>query len=210
MQRSIQLLKRSYRAARDAELLSIVQLELKHERSSKPYQDARGSLGGFVVDWDQERFRDVVLRRECESGEEIAVSALLEEEEEEEEVEGIGDEGFRCRVLMKVCVKKPGLRSLLQFDCVSSSGGDGARPDFSVCNACYLPSMSSCGDSIYKGPSFRSLDFHLQAAFKEYLRAKGIGEELIDFLLQYLHRKENDQYVQWLVKIESMLLMEGH
>ncbi|KAK9103782.1 hypothetical protein Sjap_021036 [Stephania japonica] len=177
--------------------------EGKHVNS---LSDARVSLslGGFVVDWDHERFKDVILRRELESGEEIAVSALLEEEEE-----GLGDEEYPCRVLMKVCLKKPGLRSLLQFDCVSSSGESG--PDFAVYNAYHLPpSMRSCCDSIYRGPSFRSLDSRLQAAFKEYLRAKGIGEELIGFLLQHLHRKENDQYVQWLGNLESMLLMEGH
>lgn len=48
-----------------------------------------------------------------------------------------------------------------------------------------------------------SLDPHLQEALKDYLVARGIRESLTNFLLVHLHRKEQDQYVNWLKMLES-------
>ncbi|KAJ6332096.1 hypothetical protein OIU76_010476 [Salix suchowensis] len=50
------------------------------------------------------------------------------------------------------------------------------------------------------------LDSNLQDALKGYLIAKGIGEDLTNFLLFHLHKKELGQYVKWLQKLESLLL----
>lgn len=49
------------------------------------------------------------------------------------------------------------------------------------------------------------LDPQLQDALKEYLIAKGIGENLTSFLLHHLHKKEQGQYVNWLNKLESVV-----
>ncbi|KAF6155275.1 hypothetical protein GIB67_019801 [Kingdonia uniflora] len=92
----------------------------------------------------------IVLRRKFnDEGEEIALSALLGP---------IEDDSVTRNVLMKVCVSKPKLRSLLQFDCVvygkEAESGDGGS-DFEVENAYYLPSLMCLGPEIYKGPSFR-------------------------------------------------------
>ncbi|KAG5242605.1 mitochondrial acidic protein [Salix suchowensis] len=164
MPRVTPILRKGRKALEDLGLVKILQSEIKHELSTTPFQDNQsGSLGDFKVDWDSMESQDVVLRRKCESGEEVAVSALLGQEMFAER--GI----FPREVLMKVCVKKTGLNSVLQFD---------------------------CGD----------LDSNLQDALKGYLIAKGIGEDLTNFLLLHLHKKELGQYVKWLQKLESLLL----
>ncbi|XP_058107796.1 uncharacterized protein LOC131251216 isoform X2 [Magnolia sinica] len=61
----------------------------------------------------------------------------------------------------------------------------------------------------YKGPSFRSLDPELQKAFKEYLVARGITEELTNFLLLHLHKKELLQYVSWLHRLKTMVVTDA-
>lgn len=48
-----------------------------------------------------------------------------------------------------------------------------------------------------------TLDSELQHALKEYLIAKGIGISLTNFLLHYLHKREQEQYVNWLKKGEA-------
>jgi len=48
-----------------------------------------------------------------------------------------------------------------------------------------------------------TLDDELQDALKEYLIAKGIGVSLTNFLLHYLHKREQEQYVNWLKKGEA-------
>lgn len=128
------------------------------------FQDENnGSLGDFVLEWNSSRSQDVVLRRKSESGEEVAVSALLSQKTYD--TEGI----FPRKLLMKVCVKRPGLSSILQFDCGVSEKGV-RRSDFKICSAYFLQSTTVPGSSIYRGPLFRwnfALRFPL---FKEYMQ----------------------------------------
>ncbi|KAF8403752.1 hypothetical protein HHK36_011856 [Tetracentron sinense] len=197
MRRSINILRKS---CKDLELLKALQSELKYEQSTNPFQGHQsGALGDFVLDWDAPQSQDVVLRRKCDSGEEVAVSALLGHEV-------LDGEGLLLprQALMKVCIKKPGLSPVLQFDCGISSKGDD-ESEFAIHNAYYHRSLSCLGPSDYRGPLFSSLDPQLQDAFKEYLIARGIGEDLTNFVLLHLHRKEQGQYVNWLRKLEDMV-----
>ena len=52
---------------------------------------------------------------------------------------------------------------------------------------------------------YSSLDPQLQDALKEYLVARGIRENLTNFLLLALHKKEQGQYLDWLQKLESFV-----
>lgn len=89
----------------------------------------------------------MVLRRRCESGEEVAVSALLGAESSNENVK------FPREAFMKVGVKKPGLSSVLEFDCVATAQA-GDVCNFEIQNVNYIPS-SALDSSAFKGPSFR-------------------------------------------------------
>lgn len=107
-----------------------------------------GYLGDFLVEHDAPKSQDLVLRKKCESGEEVAVSALLRPET-------WGGEGVYPReVMMKVCVKKPGLSSILQFDCGVTEKHVGGS-DFNIHNAYYLKPSTYPSPSAYRGPSFR-------------------------------------------------------
>ncbi|KAL8095362.1 hypothetical protein AgCh_036728 [Apium graveolens] len=157
--------------------------------------DITEPVGDFVVDWDSPRSEDVVLRKKCDSGEELAVTALLGEETIEDDV------WLPREALMKVCIKKPGLSSILQFDCgVFSKAEDGI--EFDIRHAYYLPSASSFTSSLYRGPLFSTLDPQLQDELKQYLVTKGIGKSLTNFLLVHLHKKEQNQYENWLEKLK--------
>ncbi|CAK7342678.1 unnamed protein product [Dovyalis caffra] len=204
MTRVTPILQKGSKALEDLGLLKILQSEIKHELSNTPFQDNQSdSLGDFKVDWESLESQDVVLRRKCESGEEVAVSALLGQEMYAEG--GI----FPREVLMKVCVKKPSLSSVLQFDCGVCEKGIGGS-QFHIYSANYLHSMTTIPKpSAYRGPSFSDLDSDLQGALKEYLIAKGIGENLTNFLLLHLHQREVGQYVNWLRKLESLVLAKG-
>lgn len=94
----------------------------------------------------------MLLRKKCSSGEEVAVSALLGHDTFQ------GDSRFPREPLLKICVKKPDLSSILQFDCVVSNRGNKAEID--IRNAHYIPSLS-CLDSssLYKGPAYRYFSF---------------------------------------------------
>lgn len=101
-----------------------------------------------MVEHDSPKSQDVVLRRKLESGEEVAVSALSGPLR-------FGREGaFPREILMKICVSKPGVGSILQFDCGVSEDHHGGSP-FKIYNAYYLQSSANLGSSVYRGPFFR-------------------------------------------------------
>ncbi|KAM0978409.1 hypothetical protein FF1_014390 [Malus domestica] len=202
MSKAMRLARQGCKALKQCNLLRALQSEIQYELSSNPFQErGSSSLGDFVVEWDSPRSQDVVLRRKFESGEEVAVSALLGPfYSEEDSVEKYSE--YPGEALMKVCVKKPGLSSMLQFDC-SVFEIIGSRSVFNIHNAHILQPSAGLGPSVYRGPAFSSLDDQLQDALKEYLQSKGIGESLTNFLLHHLHKKEHGQYVNWLHILES-------
>ncbi|XP_027175971.1 mitochondrial acidic protein mam33 [Coffea eugenioides] len=188
------------RAIQDLDLLKILQSEINHELTSKPpaQGDESGSLLDFVLEWDSPKTQDVVLRKKSESGEEVAISALLRGQSFEPD----GEFPPATDVKMKVCIKKPGLRSILLFDCEVSNRGED-KSGFNIQNAYYIQSASCLSPSVYRGPLFSDLDPQLQDELKKYLEARGIGESLLNFLLLRLGKKEQSQYVNWLQKLES-------
>ncbi|XP_020539348.1 uncharacterized protein JHL06B08.3 isoform X2 [Jatropha curcas] len=141
MFRATQILLKCQKALGDLDLRKVLRSEIKHELSSPHVQGNRnGSLGDFVMDWDSSNSKDIVLRRKCESGEEVAVTVLL-------------DPCYAREFLMKVFVKKAGLNSILQFDCeVYEKGASGSG--FDIHNAYYLQTTTCPGPSAYRGPLF--------------------------------------------------------
>ncbi|KAI4341249.1 hypothetical protein MLD38_025994 [Melastoma candidum] len=196
------ILQQGLKARRDLELLSVLRSEIAHELSSPPIE-VRVVLWSPVI---LTRFRvvrvriqDVLLKRKFISGEEIAVSAVLGA------VDYMAPEGsFSRRLEMKVCVRKPGLSSVLQFNCKVPSHKAFSRPYF-VWDAHYIQTPVDLSRSIYKGRKFRSLPRTLRRQLEHYLCDKGIERDLVEFLLSHLHRKEQQQYVQWLQTIENLV-----
>ncbi|KAL8260539.1 hypothetical protein R6Q59_028492 [Mikania micrantha] len=194
------LLQKGKKAVQDLDLIKVLQSEIRHELSNDLYKNETGSLGDFVIDWDSPHSKDMILRKKCESGEEIAVSALLGEET------FVEDNLYPKEANMKVCIKKNGLSSLLQFDCTVSDEGQN-KIDFHIQNAYYLKSPTILGTSVYRGPIFSDLDPALQQELKQYLISRGIRNSLTTFLLHHIHHKEQEQYIKWLQKLEAMMAL---
>ncbi|KAK9671098.1 hypothetical protein RND81_12G007000 [Saponaria officinalis] len=189
-------MKRDAMEAKGLNLLKVLQSEITHELSSPCFQNnPSGSPGDFTLEWDAPHSQDVVLRKKCDTGEEVVVSAVLGLPYTYRE-----EATYPRLVKMKVCIKKPGLSSLLHFDCKVFSYDD---LELRINSAQYLPSTSSTGRRFYTGPPFFEFDPEIQAAFKEYLEARGIGPTLLHFLQQHMHAKEETQYVNWLKKLQE-------
>ncbi|CAI0374900.1 unnamed protein product [Linum tenue] len=192
------VLRRAARALEDVDLIKALRSEINHELSSpSSFQDnSAGSPGDFAVDWDSAESQDVVLRRKLGSGEEVAVSALLGEILPETPSRPT----YPREILMKVCLTKPGLSSVLQFDCRAQENSP-----FLISSAHFLRSTEHQSPSSYRGPLFSTLDPDLQNALEEYLAERGVDQLLVNYLLHHLHTKEQGQYVSWLQKLEAMV-----
>ncbi|CAN8284707.1 unnamed protein product [Cochlearia groenlandica] len=207
------LLKRGLKIVEDTTLLKTLRSEIQHEISNPRFKEVvTGSLGGFKLDYDSSVSQDIVLRRQFDSGEEVVVSALLQQQPIQV-VEGV-DTMFPREAVAKVCIKKPGLSSVLQFDCTVSETRSKSSC-FDIERACFVclsgsslvsSSSSSSPCSTYYGENiFSTLDPKLQYELKRYLISKGINEELTSFLMYHLNKKEQDQYVNWLKKLDSTM-----
>ncbi|KAI3811725.1 hypothetical protein L1987_21454 [Smallanthus sonchifolius] len=194
------LLQKGKKALQDLELLKVLQSEIRYELNNNPYKNETGSLGDFVIDWNSPHSKDIIMRKKCESGEEIAISALLGEGT------SVEDNLYPKEANLKVCIKKNGLSSILQFDCKVLDEGQN-KVDFHIQNAYYLKSPSDLGSSVYRGPVFSHLDPALQQELKQYLISRGISNSLTTSLLHHIHSKEQDQYIKWLQKLEAMVAL---
>ncbi|KAM1086440.1 uncharacterized protein LOC126595235 [Malus sylvestris] len=154
MSKAMGVARQGLKALKQSNFLKALQSEIQYKLSSNPFQErGSSSLGDFVVEWDSPRSQDVVLMRKFESGEEVVVSALLGPfHSKEDSVEKYNE--YLGETLMKVCVKKPGLSSMLQFDCsVFEIIGSGSV--FNIHNAHILQPSAGLGPSVYRGPAFR-------------------------------------------------------
>ncbi|CAL9236486.1 unnamed protein product [Arabidopsis halleri] len=195
------LLKRGLKALENGDLVKILQTEIRHEISHPRFQGVEtGSLGDFKLDWDSPESQDIVLKRQFNSGEEVVVSALLQPEP----IELDDDLVFPREALAKVCIKKPGLSSILQFHCRVYETGSGSS-DFDVEKARFIRSLVSASSSTYRDNFLRPIDFKLGHELRHYLISKGISEGLTNFIVCHLNKKEQDQYVNWLRKLESTM-----
>lgn len=77
------------------------------------------------------------------------VSALLQQEPIDDDADDIA---FPRGAVAKVCISKPSLRSVLQFDCRVLETGRGSS-DFEIERAFYIRSL--CGSSPNGGEFFR-------------------------------------------------------
>lgn len=57
----------------------------------------------------------------------------------------------------------------------------------------------------YQGPKFAELDESLQTEFENYLVAKGIDNELADFIVAFSDYKEEGEYRTWLNAVSKFL-----
>lgn len=102
------------------------------------------------MDWDSPKSQDIVLRKQFNSGEEVVVSALLLQKPI---VEAEGTV-FPREALAKVCIKKPGLSFILQFDCQVFEVVDGSSV-LDIERVCFIRSLVSASSSTYGEDYFR-------------------------------------------------------
>lgn len=58
---------------------------------------------------------------------------------------------------------------------------------------------------IYQGPPFSNLDENVQSSFESYLEARGINNELADFITEYSVHRENKEYLNWLKNFKTFV-----
>jgi hypothetical protein len=167
-------------------------------------QDALGPPPGFEDDDDDE---DELEEEEGEEegkakGGDDGGDDGDDDEDDEDDDEDPGDVAFN------VTVAKGASGPALVFECVS----DGTYVDV---RHVALESKAGSGgavagggdddDAAYSGPVFDELDEELQDAFRAYLEARGVDEDLGEYLRWLLVDKEQREYTAWLEGVKRFV-----
>jgi hypothetical protein len=161
-------------------------------------QDALGPPPGFEDDDDD----DEDLEEEAEEGKE----GKEEGDDDDDDEDGDDDDEDPGDVAFNVTVSKASGPSLV-FECVS----DGTYVD--VRHVALETKPRAAGgepnaaddDAAYSGPVFDELDEDLQDAFRSYLEARGVDEDLGEYLRWLLVDKEQREYTAWLEGVEAFV-----
>ncbi|CAI9786808.1 unnamed protein product [Fraxinus pennsylvanica] len=57
----------------------------------------------------------------------------------------------------------------------------------------------------YMGPGFKELDDELQDSLYDFLEARGINDELAEYLHQYMKNKDKTEYIRWMETVKSFV-----
>jgi hypothetical protein len=166
-------------------------------------QDALGPPPGFEDDEDLDEEEEQQAQQQEE-----AAGKEGEGEDEDDEDEDDEDDEDPGEVAFNVTVAKSGGPSLV-FECVSdgtyvdvrhvaleSKAGGGAASAASALDG---------DDASYSGPVFEELDEELQDAFRAYLEARGVDEDLGEYLRWLLVDKEQREYTAWLEGVKRFV-----
>lgn len=134
---------------------------------------------------------------------EQVTDAPISDPETDEIFKEDGIESLLCNV--RVVIERPGDNNGLFLNLFIQS----LDPSFLVDSISYKSNVSKYlseeveqGEFInkvqYQGPRFSDLDESVQTGFENYLEAKGINEDLAEFIMAYSEFKEENEYRNWL------------
>ncbi|KAK8671792.1 hypothetical protein V6N13_038377 [Hibiscus sabdariffa] len=185
----------------DESLIRVLESEIQCAEEDGSDQ-VEGIPSGFPFEIeDIPGIQTVTLKRDY-NGELVKVDVhMLEHGDEQEEVDDNDGDDYedqnKTSIPLVVTVsKKDG--SSLEFNCTSS-------PDHIEIDSLYFRSPDAEDELAYEGPDFHDLDDNLKKAFNKYLEVRGIKPSTTNFLHQYMIKKNNREYLNWLKNLKKFV-----
>ncbi|WVZ72223.1 hypothetical protein U9M48_020720 [Paspalum notatum var. saurae] len=201
------------RPSSDAELLSVVDAEIKYAEECDDHDRVEEIPDNFPFKISDEKGTSAIILTRTYQGEQIKVVAHmpslvtgdepdhdLDDEDKDEEDDNQEDESEKpsqSSVPLTVTISKAN-SPMLEFSCT-------AYPDEIIIDSL---AVTQPGDEdpdliAYEGPDFNDLDENLQKAFHKYLELRGISPMTTNFLHEYLINKDSREYLLWLRKLKG-------
>ncbi|KAG1337824.1 hypothetical protein COCNU_04G001300 [Cocos nucifera] len=186
--------------ASDANLLCIIDDEIKYAEDSDDHDRVEEIPKGFPFEIQDEREMNVITLKRSYQGEKIEVVVSMpslvtgeepnngmEDDHDEDEDGGRGEKPSQSSIPLTVNVSKgdgPGL----EFCCT-------AYPDEVTIDSMSVSENKESGEEMiaYEGPDFNDLDENLQKAFHKYLEMRGISNTLHEYMIN----KDSREYLHW-------------
>lgn len=195
---------RNFRTATPSNsLANLIAEELKFESENSVSESA---LQEVPAGWSLlTKPSETLMKLSKKMGEEEIVVSVSTVDQEDGMTDDGGEDGEGGEpsypVSFSVDVVKDG--QVLQFSCmyVENDEADPSVQDV----AFFLKRDEDDLGKMYEGPRFAELDEKLQAAFNEFVVARGVDANLGQYICRLIYDKEQEDYVAWLGKVKAFL-----
>ncbi|TKY58095.1 mitochondrial protein [Spatholobus suberectus] len=183
----------------DSNIRRILQNEIEYQHEYAPPHQPETKFNSFTV--EERRGEQVVTIKgkfgECED---IKIEATMFDGFEH--VPACGDDSsgvnVRLRLSLIVDISKGEGDSELEFVCSAWPESLNVEKVYILRRGC-MPARS------YIGPDFRGLNAKVQEKFYEYLDARGVNNELVVFLHEYMMNKDRIELLHWMDSLKSFV-----
>ncbi|XP_061342500.1 uncharacterized protein At2g39795, mitochondrial-like [Gastrolobium bilobum] len=186
------------KSAFEGNILRLLRNEIQLELQSSPPSNPVTKFGSFMVD-GRPGDRWITLKRKFED-EDVKVEVTMFDgavpaPSASGGVATVDD--VQLHITLIVSISK-GEGGVLEIMC-------SAWPDSIEITRLFIRSNEKMLAEPYAGPDFKELDDELQDSLYDYLEARGINDDLVIFLHQYMKHKDKTELVRWMERVKSFI-----
>ncbi|XP_054790653.1 uncharacterized protein At2g39795, mitochondrial-like [Prosopis cineraria] len=183
----------------ESNILRILRNEIEFQSEYAPPEQPMTKFNSFTVQ-DRPGEQWITMKGSFGDKEEIKIEATMFDGYAQ--VPKLGDDSSGVNVHLHfsllVDISKEEFGSELEFVC-------SAWPESLEIQRVYILRRDRMHAMPYMGPDFRTLDTEIQEKFREYLKTRGINNELCIFLHQYMTNKHRIELLRYLRNVKSFV-----
>ncbi|KAL2471868.1 Mitochondrial glycoprotein family protein [Abeliophyllum distichum] len=181
----------------ESKILGLVKDEIQYQSDYAPPHQPAAKFEGFMVE-DRPGEQWVTLRGKSAEGENIKIEATMFDGSASAPKSGDESTGeeVQLHISLLVDIWKGEQSDLLEFVC-------SAWPDALEIQKVYIFRHGGLQTRPYMGPNIKDMSTKLHNGFYEFLKTRGVNDNLSKFLHEYMMNKDRIELIQWLQKVQS-------
>ncbi|OVA00280.1 Mitochondrial glycoprotein [Macleaya cordata] len=186
------------KSAFEGNILRILRNEIQYESEYAPPKEPVTTFNSFTV---EDRPGEQWIRLRSKYGEEdIKIEVTMFDGSVPAPKTGDGDKDgdVQLHISLIVDISKGENCGVLEFVC-------SAWPDCLDIQKVFMLRRNGVPASPYMGPDFKDLDDELQTSLQEFMEARGVNDELAEFLHEYMMNKDKTEFIRWMGKVKSFV-----
>ncbi|KAI3987855.1 hypothetical protein MKX01_020969 [Papaver californicum] len=186
------------KSAFEGNISRILRNEIQYESEYAPPKESVTRFNSFSVE-DRTGEQWIRLRRKY-GEEDIEIEATMFDGSVPAPKIGDDDEygSTQLHISLIVDISKGENDSVFEFIC-------SAWPDCLEIDKVFMLRRNGMPAKPYIGPDFKDFDVELKSSLQEFLEARGVNEELADFLHEYMMNKDKTEFIRWMGNIRSFI-----
>ncbi|XP_010459123.1 PREDICTED: uncharacterized protein At2g39795, mitochondrial-like [Camelina sativa] len=183
------------KSAFEGNILRLIRSEIQSELDHSPPLQPEERFGPFTVD-ERPGEQWISLRRKFGDKEDIKIEAtMFDGSVPSSKSTSSNPEDVQLHITFIVNISKG--------DCQTFEIMCSAWPDTIQISKFFVRKSSKNSPNAYIGPEFQEMEEELQDSVYRFLEERGIGDELAEFLHQYMKNKDKAEYIRWMETVKS-------